>query len=350
MFWFLLFLFFEFHQSRFDRIRHSVLSRTVEIDPGNPPDTDGFVRFNLTRGPPPMPVFDDQVNYSLLGTWVRWQVEYCQWRENFQESQFFINIPDYSVGWSKELVSSIDFVDRNYQNPLVRTYPNWDRVQNMTIGNLTISETIFSSLGERKYYYEPSKTDLAAFAKSPLSENGFEYLGHGYFYRPYGSNLETRIEELKRKKKLNSDTKDVARVVINGCVAGDIRGRHLLYTPQNVSILGYKNGSVVQRIVYEGYDIGTAAEGFVDGYDMLSSLQPDMKDIRVVQMFFVGLSLLAVCTGARDDRMRVLNLVALGVFVLFVRSLFWTSVLLNSEFWGAAFLGVFVMYWKLTHG
>jgi len=225
----------------------------------------------------------------------------------------------------------------------------------------------------------PSKSMISRFQGSETAQN-FSYIGNGWFYSANGYNVNNEINRIKKEgaegsnfpsfsgtffigspilqigaelvyqlyKYLKNRTPDVIadkddnyiNSLFDNCRPGDIKMRILLFNPQTITIVGYKNRSIVTQSMYKNVMTGGIVSGIKSAIEILRPPSPHQKtlnmwkSIAVVLLFFI--------TNRIYNRIsqKIVNSCLVSSAVLLLRSLFWGK---NPIVWSTLLIMVFTI-------
>lgn len=279
--------------------------------------------------------YDEQTGISVYGGFIDFVFQYCQWKEIIEENDItntILGVPELGPYtkrvWSKSQLDSSRYRDRNVHNPVdVPNFNSWKIYNDVRVENLTLNSSMFwNNLPFQ--YYGLSDEEIADFNQSALFEQGFFYIGSGWFYRPYRgqADLESRLAKYNSTKKL-----------MDKCDPGDVRVRFQLFAPKMISVVGYKDGNMIRPGNYKDYMYGAVSRYDEDVQGVLSDwLERD--DTSGYVIWAVPGILMTFWTYFRQRGKRVLTMFLTAFAVMAVRSILWNGGLMNPYVWCPLFV------------
>lgn len=201
---------------------------------------DGFV-YAFTKKSDYPTLFDPYFNLSTKALVIFRAVEYCQLlNKNVTTNHInYRSAPKY--GWFNKLIN----------NSLEK------KIQSLKMTHHTLSSKLFEGKYPTKIYY-PSPEELYHFHQSEIGKN-FNYVGHGWFYKFGNKRLNKNIHNEHYFKQL-----------FTKCSIGDIRMQFSVYSPPNVSVIGWKKDSKLKiRRDINGRKYGVIREGKYSAKELL---------------------------------------------------------------------------------
>lgn len=332
------------------RAEHSLLREIVEIDATNPPDINGFV-YTKFKGIQYETYFDERTNISVFGGYMGFSVMHCQYQEtdpNLDSAMGWVAMPSIRKVWTARKIDSNRFFDRNARNPITPDFESWVKYQNVTIGNLTLSSEIFSNIRPFQFY-ALNEEEEQNFTESSLAKDGFSYIGHGYFYRPYQGrekmeaalkNLEENMPEAKRRT--------IVEKFLSSCTAGDIRARYALFAARNVTVVAWKQGNLLMPGKYKGYTFGSVSYRGETAEELLDVSFITAASALLPLKFVIFAVVRSMLMTLYDPPMIYgMNMFGVGLLALTVRSLVLNGGFYNPNLWGGLLVVYAVVYMAL---
>ena len=212
---------------------------------------------------------DDEFGITINGGFLSRKVEYCQWTESsiskeredsdgnkHTEYEYY-----YTKIWSSHQISSFFFHNPGYSNPHVTNIPRYDYHGKISTNLYQIAKNL-STDEDNSQILKLNKGQKRSFKQSDESSE-FQYIGKGIFYRPFHPSFLRQVIQVASIFDTKSHT-----LSLNSCEPGDTRVWFEFWAPSSVSILGERNGNVIQPFVDNGVKFG----GIFAGYHSLDSI------------------------------------------------------------------------------
>jgi hypothetical protein len=130
--------------------------------------------------------------------------------------------------------------------------------------------------------------------------------------------------------------------IMTNCQPGDIRMRHQIFRPAEVSIIGWKEGNQLVPKEVDGIKVGIIREGKVPPGEMFEQLLEVYEDDAALWKLVLSVGWIAtVFIMLRDPIQRCLMFLGLAWAVLMLRSFVSQSGFLDPKIWGI--VGLFVL-------
>jgi hypothetical protein len=320
------YILFEYARFRPTNTMLTLLRTCQAINETSPPSGRGFVTLQVTKIHY-QDYFDADVNYSVFGAIVAWQPEYCR---PPRRGAFDV---DPAIRWGSE-PSPV-----GPRPPVLSWYVKYF---NVSAGNLTIADDLFKGARPTNYF-QPPRSHRQAFIGSKIERAGFTFLGQGgYYFRPARGNLSERLRPLEAVH----GKREGRRLLMAGCQPGDVRVRHLLFAPPNISAFGYFDGKVITKGTEGGVIVGFVQRGIRTARELLADelAAPDRwpaTAVLLVPMF----ATLWVRGGSAIRRAWYFTLA--GLSLLFAKSVIMpNSLCMNPHLWGTITLLAWARFWN----
>ncbi|OHT14064.1 hypothetical protein TRFO_15567 [Tritrichomonas foetus] len=363
----LLYCLLEINNSRFPNIAEPIIRNTTKIDINDPPNITGFVYFIVKNSIYPE-VQDDYFNVNCFGGRIRRTIEYCMYKvEDNLNFGFASPYPeDYFLSWVSRPINSSRFLNKNYVNPPTIHIDMTQIYQNVTYGNVTVSDKFFHNI-TNLFYIDPQKNgDFDNFTKSEAAKN-FTYIKRGYFYYSIKGKafLEQKLENIESKIRYNyrkiEDQElfhEANRYLFSNCNPGDVRVKFEVYAPLHATFFGYMKNFTLYPLYIDNMRFGATMRGTASLKELVYYYEPDVNENGIGDVFpiltkFYAMMVLFIYIFHRvpDQIERAYWLVVSGCINLTFRSIIWDTPFKDFHVWSkittvVILAGNFLKFWR----
>lgn len=309
---------------------------------------------------------DPRTNITLRGSIVRRRVQYCQWTESTTSSD-----STYYKIWTNKPRESPSSRRINPQKTFLQSTKN---ILKTYVGDYLLDDSLFSEEPPLRRF-KPSKEQIALFNISEMKKN-YEYLGDGWFYHSYDSNLEKRLEKLSRTpstqifmdsfqifvspfisfrpNSIYSPPKptrvNLIDTLFEHCKAGDQRMRYDVFAPESITAVGWLNDTVIQAKERNQLRIGSVAKGEEDLSTMLQETIANSKIYATLGRVILSIYMVYMIVHYSSDyKKRSWYSVMAGFGMLIFKGVLWGKQYYNPYYWMSALAFVICSYYVITN-
>lgn len=303
--------------------------------------------------------YDEEFGLNINAAVIYRKVEYCQWIEIQDEKSLKMKS---KLKWTNEPIS---FDERN---PQTRFMPDVFYTGYGHYFDSTISKDLYKNI-------EPTKR----IDFNTNRNSNFEYIGDGWFYHSFdkkmnpskrikniqsnvpkmfsfssivtfiidfllvskGGSIYFLIDSILNEKLTKSEACDY---LMSHCQAGDSRVQFLVFNPQEISVIAYKNGSMIAPIETTDVYIGNIAEGFINPHYLYDTRTKNDKAIRNSARIMVVFAVAFIARQFGSSHItKSFNMVVGGIIMGTLRSFITPSDKLNPIMWSTALVSLISM-------
>ena len=299
-----IFILNEFHYVKLTSAAAVILKKVVDLDPDDDRTVNDykFVYFR-SKEISLQPLNDQDFNMVIYAAYLQRVVEYCQWDDT----------NGYTKGWYENEIDSSDF-DPRYQNPQIQGVISKSTKGYLSCG-LYIIDSSLLQINETDILI-PSYEQLSHFTNSPM-QYYFRYIGNGYFYKEYMQGTSPILQRHMNGLVNNELPRYALADLFNDCNPGDIRVSFRVWSPKEISVLGYREGLTIKKHSFDGVEFGKAVDKRVSKKGLLieNRIQTMVKAYSI-RAFAISIGVL-MYVYQRGNARNVLIVTIISIFCIF---------------------------------